>query len=216
MTDTQPLSSTPARPAADARGPGPSGRRRGASGQGPGPSDLQGRRGFLRDVAGGGLALAVAGWLPREAGAYPPPRRQLAALSAKEHAVARAAAEALLQGVPVDPTRVADTLDREVALMGDPIRSDVKAVLGLFEHLTILNGRFRRFTALDNDARLAYLNGWATSRFNLRRAAYQGVRSLIHFIAWAEDETRPLTGYNGAWPERFDYPAYPVDFGDIT
>ena len=180
------------------------------------PTTLKGRRGFLRDVAGGGLAIAAAAWLPEDAAAYAAPQRQLAALTPKEHAVARAAAEALLLGVPVDPTWVADELDREVALIGEPILSDMKTVLGLLEHLTILGGRFRRFTALDPDARLDYLNGWATSRFNLRRAAFQGLRSLIHFIAWAEDETRPLTGYQGTWPERFDFPAYPVDFGEIT
>lgn len=176
----------------------------------------QDRRGFLRDVAGGGLAIALAGWLPEEASAYPAPPQELMALTAKEHAVARAAAEALLQGVPVDPTHVANELDREVALMGEPILSDMKTVLGLFEHLTILGGRFRRFTALDPDARLDYLNGWATSRFNLRRAAFQGLRSLIHFIGWSEAETRPVTGFLGTWPERFDYPAYPVDFGEVT
>lgn len=174
------------------------------------------RRGFLRDVAGGGAALALAGWLPAGGSSYPAPQRALVALTAKEHSIARAAAEALLAGVPVDPGHVADELDRELALMGEPILSDVKAVLGLLEHLTILGGRLRRFTSLDPGARVAYLDGWATSRFNLRRAAFQGVRSLVHFIGWADDGTRPLTGYHGPWPERFDYPAYPVDFGGVA
>lgn len=174
----------------------------------------QDRRGFLRDVAGGGAALAVVGWLPRGGSSYPP-QRGLQALTAKEHAIARAAAEALLPGVPVDPASVADELDRELALMGEPILSDVKAVLGLIEHLTFLGGRLRRFTALDPPARLEYLNGWGTSRFNLRRAAFQAIRSLVHFMAWAREETRPITGFGGTWPENFDFPAYPVDFGEV-
>ncbi|HSH45911.1 MAG TPA: twin-arginine translocation signal domain-containing protein [Longimicrobiales bacterium] len=180
------------------------------------PHPYPDRRGFLRGVAGGGLALALAGWIPEEAHAYARPRQGLMAFTAKEHAVARAAAEALLMDAPVDPGYVADELDREAALMGEPIRSDLKTVLNLLEHLTILGGRFQRFTSLDPEARLAYLNGWATSRFNLRRAAFQGLRSLIHFIGWAEPETREITGFLGTWPDRFDYPAYPVDFGEIA
>lgn len=172
------------------------------------------RRGFLRDVAGGGAALVVAGWLPRGGASYPA-QRGLGALTAKEHAIVQAAAEALLPGVPVDPGSVADEIDRELALMGEPILSDMKAVLGLLEHLTLLGGRFRRFTALRPEARLDYLQGWATSRFNLRRASFQAVRSLVHFVAWARADTRPLTGYEGTWPENFDFPAYPVDFGEI-
>lgn len=178
-----------------------------------GPALGTDRRGFLRGVAGGSAALALASWLP--AGRSYPAQRGLQALTAKEHAIARAAAEALLQGVPVDPRSVADELDRELALMGEPILADVKAVLGLLEHLTFLGGRLRRFTALDPAARLDYLNGWATSRFNLRRAAFQAVRSLVHFIAWAREETRPITGYRGTWPENFDFPAYPVNFGEV-
>ena len=192
-------------------GPGAPGE--GAEAAGRGPSILD-RRGFLRGVAGGGAALALAGWLPAGGSSYPA-QEGLRALSAKEHAIARAAAEALLPGVPVDPGSVADEIDRELALMGEPILSDVRAVLGLVEHLTLLGGRLRRFTALGPQARLDYLNGWATSRFNLRRAAFQAIRSLVHFVAWARPDTRPLTGYRGTWPENFDYPVYPVDFGEV-
>ena len=178
------------------------------------PSGID-RRGFLRGVAGGGAALAVAGWLPAESSSYPP-QEGLRALTPKEFATLRAAAEALLPGVPVDPGSVAREIDGELALMGEPILTDMKTVLGLLEHLTFLGGRLRRFTSLEPAARLAYLDGWATSRFNLRRAAFQAVRSLVHFVAWARPETRPLTGYAGTWPENFAYPVYPVDFGEVT
>lgn len=138
------------------------------------------------------------------------------ALTRKEHAVVGAAAEALLVGVPVNASELADRVDAELALIGDPVLSDVKAVLGLLEHLTILGGRLRPFTRLDPAERLAYLQGWGTSRFNLRRASYQAIRTLVHFYGWSEDATRPLTGYQGTWPERRDIPAYPVDFGGVT
>lgn len=174
------------------------------------------RRGFLRGMAGGGTALAVAGWLPRDDRRYPAAPQRLEALTAKEYAVARAAAEAMLADVPVDPERVATELDRELALIGEPILADMKSVLRLLEHLTFLGGHVRRFTSLTPADRLDYLNGWATSRFNLRRAAFHAVRTLVQFIAYAEPSTRSVTGYQGTWPERFDYPAYPVDFGGVS
>lgn len=173
------------------------------------------RRGFLRGVAGGGAALVVAGWLPAQEPRYSAPA-DLRGLSPKEFAVLRAAAESILAGVPVEPGSVAVEIDRELALVGDPILTDMKTVLGLLEHLTLLGGRFRRFSALDPEARLKYLDGWATSRFNLRRAAFHAVRTLVQFYGWARPETRPLTGYPGPWPDRFEYPAYPVDFGEIS
>jgi hypothetical protein len=140
----------------------------------------------------------------------------LAALTPKEYAAARAAAEALLADVPVDAGRVAAAIDAELALVGDPVRTDMKTVLGLFEHLTILGGRMRRFSALDPGARRAYMLGWSTSRFALRRGAYQALKGFVNYFAWIQPETRPLTGFPGPWPERVQIAATPVDFGEIT
>lgn len=190
----------------------------------PDPFPLD-RRGFLRGVAGGGLAIAVAGWLSSSRAVAAPVggglgsdqgERGSRALTRQEHAVLRAAAEALLERVPVDPVQLADRVDTELALIGDPVMTDVKTVLRLVERLTILSGRLRPFTSLDPAERLAYLQGWGTSRFNLRRASYQAIRTLVHFYGWSEDSTRPLTGYEGTWPERLDLPAYPVDFGGVA
>jgi hypothetical protein len=64
------------------------------------------------------------------------------------------------------------------------------------EHLTPLGGRVRRFTALNPEARLAYLRGWS--------------------MAYSDPATRTLTRFPGAWPERVKIAAYPVDFGDIA
>src|SRR5687768_14979155 len=69
------------------------------------------RRGFLTGVAGGAAAISIASFLP--AGCertYPhasSDNADLKSLSPKEYAVARAAAEALLVGVPVSATTVA-------------------------------------------------------------------------------------------------------------
>src|SRR5918996_4688266 len=100
------------------------------------------RRGFLHTVAGGSAAIAVASLLP-PGGAPAYPERAaggvaLQALSPKEYAVARAAAAALLVGVPVAADAVATAIDRELAVAGEPMRSDMKTVLKLMEHGTPL------------------------------------------------------------------------------
>jgi hypothetical protein len=180
---------------------------------------LQTRRGFLRSAAGGTAAVAVAALLPAGCGrAYPQARAAgvtLRSLSEKEYAVARAAAEALLPGVPVSPDAVAAGIDAELTVAGEPMRTDMKTVLTLMEHGTLLALRPRRFTALAPAARLAVLDDWARSRINLRRAAYQALRGFVVYFAYTQDATRPLTGFPGPWPELVSIPAYDVDYGEI-
>src|SRR5690606_37608502 len=176
------------------------------------------RRGFLRASAGGAAAAAVASVLPAGcARDYPQASADgvvLEALTEKEYAVARAAAEALLPAVPVDPGVVARAIDRELALVGDPVRADMKSVLGLIEHLTFLSGHRRRFTALTPGQRRANLEGWARSRFALRRGAFQAVRGFVNYFAYVQPETRALTRFPGSWPEQGVSVTIPaVDFG---
>lgn len=178
------------------------------------------RRGFLRATAGGAAAVALASLIPAGCAAdYPQASNDgvaLEALSEKEYAVLKAAAEALLDGVPVAPETIARRIDHELAMAGQPILGDMKTVLVLLEHLTLLGGRVRRFTALDPADRLEYLHGWARSRFVLRRAVFQAVRAFVFFFAYADDATRPITGFIGPWRERVSIPAYPVDFGEVV
>ncbi len=178
------------------------------------------RRGFLRASAGGGAAIALASAIPEGSlRAYPAARRdgvKLQALSPKQYAVARAAAEALLVDVPADPAEVARSVDTDLAAVGDPILGDMRTVLTLLEHLTPLSGHLRRFTALDLEDRRAYLMSWGRSRFNLRRAAFQATRGFLCFNAYWREETWPVTRFPGPWPERFDLPVPPVDFGDVA
>lgn len=178
------------------------------------------RRGFLRNSTGGLAAIGLASMLPAGCAAdYPQAAADgvtLAALSEKEYAVARAAAEAILADVPVDPGVVAAGIDAELAAVGEPVRADMKSVFGLIEHLTFLGGRFSRFTELSPAARLEDLHGWSRSRFNLRRGAYQALHGFVVYFAYNRDATRPLTGFPGPWPERVSIPATPVDFGEIA
>jgi hypothetical protein len=186
----------------------------------PRPAEALDRRSFLRATAGGGAAIALASALPAGTlAAYPAAQRdgvRLQALSPKQYAVARAAAEALLVDVPADPAAVARSMDADLAAVGDPILSDMRTVLTLLEHLTPLALRFRRFTSLGPDDRRAYLMTWAHSRFNLRRAAFQATRGFLYFNTYLREETWGVTGFPGPWPGRFDLPVPPVDFGEIA
>lgn len=178
------------------------------------------RRGFLRASAGGTALVTLASWLPTGcARTYPQAssdNADLKSLTPKEYAVARAAAEALLVGVPISATTIAKRIDQELAWAGEPIRTDMKTVLSMTEHLTPLGGRVKRFTALEPVQRLAYMMTWRDSRLQLRRAAYQAVKGFVYYFAYIDDATRAVTRFPGAWPERFKLPVKPVDFGEIV
>ena len=185
-----------------------------------GPMHQMDRRSFLRSTAGGTAAIAIVSMLPagcsKEYPASEQDRVDLKSLTPKEYAITKAAAEAFLVGVPVTAATVAGRIDRELALVGDPVRSDFKTVLGLMEHMTPLGGRVRRFTSLNSQERLKYLRGWSRSRFNLRRGAFFGLKGFIYYFAYSDVATRPITRFQGPWPERLQIPATPVDFGPIT
>jgi hypothetical protein len=178
------------------------------------------RRGFLRSTAGGGAAIAAASLLPAGcARDYPQAGRDgiaLKALTDKEYAVTRAAAEVLLAGVPVEPKVVAGRIDAELAVAGEPMRTDFRTVLGLMQHLTPLGGHRRVFTNLTVAERLKYLTGWSRSRFKLRRGAFFALKGFIYYFAYIDPATRSLTGFTGPWPERLTIAARPVDFGTIA
>jgi hypothetical protein len=179
------------------------------------------RRGFLRNATGGTVAIAVASMLPAGCTAdYPQAADDgidLASLSPKEYAVARAAAEALLAGVPVDPAAIALAIDRELAAVGEPIRSDLRNVLRLLEHFTILGFHRSTFTELRPEQRLRYLEGWAKSRLSLRRAAFQALRGFVQYFAYIRPETRDLTGFAGPLPEAVSLPVVRVvDYGEVV
>jgi hypothetical protein len=178
------------------------------------------RRGFLRTTAGGTAAIAVASLIP--AGCAPRYDERagdgtaLQSLTPKEYAVARAAARAMLVDVPVQPDAVATAIDRELAIAGEPMRTDMKTVLNLMEHGTLLSLQRKRFTHLSPDAQRAVLRDWSMSRFNLRRAAFGALKGFVVYFAYIDDDTRKLTGFPGPWPERVQIAATPVDFGEVA
>jgi choline dehydrogenase-like flavoprotein len=76
----------------------------------------------------------------------------------------------------------------------------------------LLAGRPRAFRSMSPAARERYLMSWATSRIPLRRSAYQGLRKLFTFLAYADpgvDGPNPrlvAMGYHPDSPERTSSP----------
>lgn len=141
---------------------------------------------------------------------------KLVTLTDRQYATARAAADAMLVGVAVTSASVAQAIDRELLAVGDPIRTDMKTVLSLVEHATVLDFHARPFTSLNVADRRAYLDTWARSRFDIRRTAYQALKSFVVYFAYIQDGTRAMTRFPGPWPERMQLPVTPVDFGEIA
>src|SRR6187397_3157028 len=75
-------------------------------------------------------------------------------------------------------------------LAADPAQvRQLKLVLAAFESRAanlLLTGRPVRFSDLDQPSREAYLLAWATSRIPQRRSAYQGLKRLLAFLAYAD------------------------------
>lgn len=176
------------------------------------------RRGFLRASAGGTLAIGLASLLPgcgRSASVRG--SVDLRSLTEAEYETVRAAAEALMSGgAPIDPASIATRIDYELWAVGGAIEQDMRTVLQLLERLTFLGGRVRRFSELDPEERLAYLHTWRDSRFNLRRASFNAVKSFVYFFSYSDPATWRMTGFPGPWPGQVNVPVPAIDFGEVA
>lgn len=164
------------------------------------------RRGFLRIGAVASAALVGGGEMmgcfggdpsldPRVAAEHPEvlSRRELGVLTSLAERVVAASA-----GAPsaVD-TRVARRIDRELAILGGRVASDVRAALTLIEYGPWFDMQLSRFTALDHAAQDDFLRGCERSRWLVRRQAYAGLRLLCLFFYYSDDRTWTSIGYAG-------------------
>jgi choline dehydrogenase-like flavoprotein len=98
-----------------------------------------------------------------------------------------AVADTLVEG---DAERRAKLAAAALDLAADPAQvTQLRLVLRAFESRIAnlaLTGRPMRFTDLDLDGREAYLRSWARSAIPQRRTAYQALKRLLAFLAWAD------------------------------
>ena len=164
---------------------------------------LLGRRRFLRAaglLAGAGLVPTGCGNVPSSLA--PPASVTLQALSPRTYAVFTAAAmrivgprgASLIAERTVDVGALADGwLVRTPALAGPLGQALLVLELGVWP----LVGKLRPFTALDATTQDAVLTECMTSRLELKRSIFRGVRSLALLAFYGSAATRPLTGYPG-------------------
>ena len=136
------------------------------------------------------LAAAVLGWaLWRFAGGYGRRDPALRQLSAREHALVAAAADATFPpGAAIalsgSEAGVPAHVDRYLAALPPRNRVLVRLLFVLMEHATLVfkapgASGFRRFSALSLEQRMAVLEGWARSPILPRRLVFQSFRALL-------------------------------------
>ncbi len=102
-------------------------------------------------------------------------------------------AETFVRGDALRRTRL---ITEALELAADPSQVDqFRLVLRLIQSPIVNLALFRRakpFRAMSPATRERYLLSWATSRFALRRSAFQGLRKLLTFLAYADpgDDSR--------------------------
>jgi len=131
--------------------------------------------------------VAALGW--RVFGGYPRPVARFARLSRREAAFVAAAAEALFpRGGAVPPSGldagVPAWADRWLDALPAGTRLLVRLLFALVEHATLVFpapglGGWRRFSALDPEARGRVLEGWRTSRWFVRRLVFTSLRAIV-------------------------------------
>ncbi len=171
------------------------------------------RRDFLRGAAYGTVALTAAGWLPSGCAGYqdlvrPEEARGLRFFDAKQLAIFRAVAKRMIpdeDGWPtVEEARVAELVDEELALWRNepplgPVLDDLKLLLALVEHGTLLDGHWSRFTRLPPDAQDDVLASWEASSIEVRRVGFQALKNLVVFTYYDDDRTFAKLSYAGPW-----------------
>jgi hypothetical protein len=137
-----------------------------------------------------GMLLLVAG-VRRVAAGYAPAPPERVTFGAREVATLEAIGEVFYPpGHGVTPSGVdagvTPYLDRYLAQGQPRQRGLVHALLFLLEHATLVfpvwsagPSAFRRLSSLDPAAREAYLEGWESSRFFLRRLCFTSIRALF-------------------------------------
>ena len=117
------------------------------------------------------------------------PRATLRVLGRGEAAFVAAAAETLFPagaGLPVDGRAADLPAYADAYLAALPVRQQrlIRAMFVLFEQATLLFpargvGAFRRFSAMNPEQRVRYLEGWARSRLALRRMAFAALKAVL-------------------------------------
>jgi len=159
------------------------------------------RRGFLRLLgAAAGVGLLPTACGPGAEDLAPPPDLALRSLTPRAYAVLNAAArrivgatgEAMIRAGEVDPGARIDAFLASSPALLTPVR---QALLALEFAMPPLSGKLRPFTALEPGEQYALLADLMHSRFALRRALFNGVRTFAVNGFYGSRASRPVVHY---------------------
>lgn len=157
--------------------------------------------------------------LPSGCASYAPRKEAFQALDAKTAAIVDALADAMVDaGLPLPSSLgIAGRIDGMVAALHPDIKLQTMLLFNVFEHFPLVfEGTFKRFTHMDAAARRAYLHGWASSRLEFRRMAFQALKMFVYVNYYSFTETWVALGYDGPWVGRFEIPAYEPPLAKYT
>ena len=160
-------------------------------------------------LAGGTGAILLGLGAPGASRAGPPaPRRALRVLDVRTFSILAAVADRICPGGDGLPSAWALEVPEQVDAFLDRIdpasAAEVGQVLLLLESGLLglaLDGRIRPFTSSAPEVQDRILDGWRTSRWTLRSAAWKALASAVSAAYWADPRTWAHLGYPG--PPRF-------------
>jgi hypothetical protein len=135
------------------------------------------------------IACVVAWGMARIFLGYPTPVEGTRSLSRREAGSVAAIAEAMFPPGGEIPASGLDAnlvgyVDRLIAASHARVRLLMHLLLFLFEHATVIfpapgRGRWRRFSSLSLEQRVAVLDAWAGSNLFLRRLCFTSLRAML-------------------------------------
>lgn len=103
----------------------------------------------------------------------------------------------------VRDTEAVFVIDQALLQADGAVREQLGWLLRLFDWgPAVFQARFARFRSLGDDEKDDYIRGWATSRFGLRRIAFQALKNLAMLGYYSQDATWRGIGYHGPWAPR--------------
>jgi len=156
-------------------------------------------KGMLAAAGAAGAGASVTACAP--GGGTGSDGRPLLFLDAGEAAIVQALGEAVIPTQKGFPTlaeaEVVRRMDEELSFVGEAIRGDLHAAIGLLQYAPVLQGRFARFTGLDPAGRREVLEKMSRSRSETLRAVATNLRLLVHFFYFGHHSTWAAIGYDG-------------------
>ena len=97
----------------------------------------------------------------------------------------------------VEEAEVIVRLDEELYFISDNIASDIKSAINALEWLPVLYGNFSRFTQMDINQRLDFLNSTKNTKIDLVRTIVNSCRMICFNLYYGHESTWNVIGYDG-------------------